>query len=49
MLDKVSRILLVEDNKADVYLFRKALEAADLQCRANCDTRWCRSFGFRPT
>lgn len=31
MLDKVSRILLVEDNEADVYLFRKALETADLQ------------------
>jgi chemotaxis family two-component system response regulator Rcp1 len=31
LLDKVSRILLVEDNEADVYLFRKALENADLQ------------------
>ncbi len=27
--DNVSRILLIEDNDADVYLFRKALEAAD--------------------
>jgi CheY-like chemotaxis protein len=31
VLDKVSRILLVEDNEADVYLFRKALETAKLQ------------------
>jgi chemotaxis family two-component system response regulator Rcp1 len=31
VLNKVSRILLVEDNEADVYLFRKALEAAKLQ------------------
>src|ERR1700722_950128 len=31
VLDKVSRILLVEDNDADVYLFRKALETAGLQ------------------
>lgn len=27
--DSVSRILLIEDNDADIYLFRKALEAAD--------------------
>lgn len=31
MVDNVFRILLVEDNDADVYLFRKALEAADLK------------------
>jgi chemotaxis family two-component system response regulator Rcp1 len=31
VLDKVSQILLVEDNDADVYLFRKALETAELQ------------------
>ena len=30
MFHNVSRILLVEDNDADVYLFRKALEAAAL-------------------
>ncbi len=31
MLKKVSRILLVEDNEADVYLFCKALETTDLK------------------
>lgn len=30
MSDKVFRILLLEDNAADVYLFRKALENAEL-------------------
>lgn len=32
MTDDVFRILLVEDNAADVYLFRKALQGAELQC-----------------
>lgn len=31
MPPNVARILLVEDNDADVYLFRKALETADLR------------------
>ena len=31
MVDNVSRILVVEDNDADVYLFRKALETVDLR------------------
>src|ERR1700722_19735145 len=31
VLDKVSRILLVEDNEGDIYFFRKALETADFQ------------------
>lgn len=31
VVDNVFRILLVEDNDADVYLFRKALAAADLK------------------
>jgi len=31
MSTQVFRILLVEDNAADAYLFRKALEGADLQ------------------
>jgi two-component system, chemotaxis family, response regulator Rcp1 len=31
VIDSVSQILLVEDNDADVYLFRKALAAADFK------------------
>jgi CheY-like chemotaxis protein len=31
VIDNVSQILLVEDNDADVYLFRKALAAADFK------------------
>jgi CheY-like chemotaxis protein len=31
VVDNVSRILVVEDNDADVYLFRKALETVDLR------------------
>jgi CheY-like chemotaxis protein len=31
VVDNVSRIVLVEDNDADVYLLRKALQTADLK------------------
>ena len=49
VVDNVFRILLVEDNDADVYLFRKALAAADLKFELTVAQDGAEALGFCST